>query len=610
MLKMVKKAATSQRLQIFIQDSSSPIGAGLTGLVFNSASLVWYYFKDGASSAVQVTLATATLGTWTSGGFKEIDATNMPGFYEIGIPDAAISTGTECVMMLKGATNMVATPITIQMNAFDLDSATVTVGTNNDKTGYSLSQAFPTNFSSLAITAGGAVTVGTNSDKTGYSLSQSFPSNFASLAITAGGAMTVGTNGDKTGYSVSALGNDIITAASLNADAVTEIQAGLATSSALSTVGGNVTAIKAKTDNLPAAPAAVGDIPTAVQNGSAVWDAVRASHVTAGTFGQGVASVQGNVTGSTASVVGNVGGNVVGSVGSVSGAVGSVTGNVGGNVTGSVGSVTAGVTVSTNNDKTGYGLAADAVNAAALASDAVTEIQTGLATSLALSSVASNVTAIKAKTDNLPATPASSSDIPSAATIADAVWDELRAGHTTSGSFGQGIASVQGNVTGSVASVTAGVIVTTNNDKSGYSLSQAFPSNFSSLAISGAGKVTVGTNDDKTGYSLSQAFPSNFSALSISVGGAVAATIADKTGFSLTSGANTLIAQAVLAEPLPTSAPTGVCLAKSIALGLFKKSATPTLLTVRNAADDADYFTMALTSSPTADLVTATGKAS
>jgi len=49
-------------------------------------------------------------------------------------------------------------------------------------------------------------------------------------------------------------------------------------------------------------------------------------------------------------------------IASVTGAVGSVTGNVGGNVNGSVGSVTAGVTVTTNNDKTGYGLSATAVD--------------------------------------------------------------------------------------------------------------------------------------------------------------------------------------------------------------------------------------------------------
>ena len=79
----------------------------------------------------------------------------------------------------------------------------VVVASNNDKTGYSLTQAFPSNFSSLAITAGGAVTAGTVNDKTGYSLTQAFPTNFASLAITAGGAVTVGTNNDKAGYSLS-----------------------------------------------------------------------------------------------------------------------------------------------------------------------------------------------------------------------------------------------------------------------------------------------------------------------------------------------------------------------------------------------------------------------
>jgi hypothetical protein len=45
-----------------------------------------------------------------------------------------------------------------------------------------------------------------------------------------------------------------------------------------------------------------------------VWDEARAGHVGAGSFGEGVTSVQGNVTGSVASVVGAVGGNVTGNV--------------------------------------------------------------------------------------------------------------------------------------------------------------------------------------------------------------------------------------------------------------------------------------------------------
>ncbi len=49
------------------------------------------------------------------------------------------------------------------------------------------------------------------------------------------------------------------------------------------------------------------------------------------------------------------------------------------------------------------------------------------------------IDAIKAKTDNLPAAPAATGDIPSAATIADAVWDEDATAHQTQGTFGQAI---------------------------------------------------------------------------------------------------------------------------------------------------------------------------
>lgn len=51
--------------------------------------------------------------------------------------------------------------------------------------------------------------------------------------------------------------------------------------------------------------------------------------------------------------------------------------------------------------------------------------------------VDSEVAAIKAKTDNLPAAPAATGDIPSAATIAAAVWDRLTSALTTVGSIGK-----------------------------------------------------------------------------------------------------------------------------------------------------------------------------
>lgn len=108
---------TSKLVQVFIQDSSATDGSGLTGLVYNSASLVAYYLREGAASPTAITLASATVGTFTSGGFKEVDATNMPGVYELGIPNAALAAGAnQVIVMLKGATNMAPVLLEIQLS--------------------------------------------------------------------------------------------------------------------------------------------------------------------------------------------------------------------------------------------------------------------------------------------------------------------------------------------------------------------------------------------------------------------------------------------------------------------------------------------------------------
>jgi hypothetical protein len=154
--------ATSRIWQVFIADSSSTTGAGLTGLLFNTASLTAYYHRDTDTTATAITLVTMTVGTFTSSGFKEIDATNMPGWYQLCPPNAALASGAKSVaLLLKGATNMAPLPIEVQLTAFDLTTATqsVTAATVSDKTGYSLTQAFPANFSSQSIDASGRVDV-------------------------------------------------------------------------------------------------------------------------------------------------------------------------------------------------------------------------------------------------------------------------------------------------------------------------------------------------------------------------------------------------------------------------------------------------------------------
>lgn len=120
----VKKGATSRSWLIFIADSSSLTGAGRTGLVFNTSGLACYYARPRAA-AVAVTLASQSVGgAYASGGFVEIDATNMPGWYRFDPPDAALADGDvdSVGFHFKGAANMAPLPLEVQLGV-DLSDA-------------------------------------------------------------------------------------------------------------------------------------------------------------------------------------------------------------------------------------------------------------------------------------------------------------------------------------------------------------------------------------------------------------------------------------------------------------------------------------------------------
>lgn len=129
----IKKASVDQSVYLFVQNSSVTTGTGLTGLVFNSASLVAYYVRP-LGSATAITLATQTVtGAHADGGFVEVDAVNMPGIYRLDLPDAVIATGVNSVVvMLKGATNMAPVTLEVELVAYDPQSAASLGLTNLD----------------------------------------------------------------------------------------------------------------------------------------------------------------------------------------------------------------------------------------------------------------------------------------------------------------------------------------------------------------------------------------------------------------------------------------------------------------------------------------------
>ena len=122
----VQAQATSNRAEyVFVQDSASTTGGGKTGIAFNAASFTAYYVRPPVAgvggTAVSITLATQTVsGAYSSGGWVEVDATNLPGIYRFDIPNAVFATGVDhAVVMLKGASGMAPVSLEYQLTGFN-----------------------------------------------------------------------------------------------------------------------------------------------------------------------------------------------------------------------------------------------------------------------------------------------------------------------------------------------------------------------------------------------------------------------------------------------------------------------------------------------------------
>jgi len=271
-----------------------------------------------------------------------------------------------------------------------------------------------------------------------------------------------------------------------------------------------------------------------------VWDEVLSGHVTALSTGAALngaasagdpwlTSLPGAYGAGTAGkIIGDkIAASVTGAVGSVTGAVGSVTGNVGGNVTGSIGSVAAagitnaslaadtGLKTIRSNTATAGAATTITLDASASAVDNVYRNDllylTGGTGAGQARFISGYVGATKVATVSTWATnpdntstfailPSDGTTAPTAAAIADQVWDELIAGHAVSGSTGEALsaAGAAGDpwitaLPGSYSAGQAGKIIGDNINGTITSRMATFavPTNFSSLSISAGGLVDV-----------------------------------------------------------------------------------------------------------------------
>jgi hypothetical protein len=131
-----QKNATSKSIHLYIAASDgSPAGLPKTGLAFNTAGLLIYYRRGATGAATAITLATLAnaQAAWSSGGFVQVDATNLPGVYRLDLPDAALATGVDTVLVGGTGTNIVIQPVTIDVPTDDVYAAGLTVSSIFDR---------------------------------------------------------------------------------------------------------------------------------------------------------------------------------------------------------------------------------------------------------------------------------------------------------------------------------------------------------------------------------------------------------------------------------------------------------------------------------------------
>lgn len=121
---LITKDTANVTLLVFVQDSSSTTGDGLTGIV--AADLSAYFARvedDNDVTITEISLSDLS-GTGTDhgdGGWEEISP-NMPGWYRFDIPDAAVATGARScgISLVDAASNDIA-QVTIEIQLTDVD---------------------------------------------------------------------------------------------------------------------------------------------------------------------------------------------------------------------------------------------------------------------------------------------------------------------------------------------------------------------------------------------------------------------------------------------------------------------------------------------------------
>lgn len=383
----IKQGTTSKLLRVFIQDTSVTDGSGLTGVAHGDITAYW--IAEGDATATAFTLSGGTTGTWSDGGWSEVDSTNLPGVYEVGLKNDIVDATSEgsVLIMFKGATNMAPVLCELELDAVDYRDATAFGLSNLD--------AAITSRSTLGesgVRTALGYTAGFNLDAQVTVIQGAVTQNNTDIGVVDGVVDAIKVVTDQFNFTV---------ANQVDANALTGGGSG-----GLDAAGVR-SAIGLSSANLDTQ---LADIPTVAE--------FEARTLVAASYFDPAADTVARVTLCDTTTTNT----------DMVSVAGLSTFNAG----------TDSVTVGTNNDKTGYSISGSKTTLDSLNDIAATAIVSGGAITTSGGAV-SNVTLVATTTSNSDmrgTDGANTTSPPSAGVIADTVWDEAQSDHTTIGSFG------------------------------------------------------------------------------------------------------------------------------------------------------------------------------
>ena len=224
MKRKFKGGLTSVSLPVFIADTSSTTGGGLSGVTSASSGLVLEYRRAGQSTWTSVTpQAGKTLGSYLSGGI--VADGSLSGAYEVDFPDAAFASNARMVLCrIRGVANMLAVLIEIELDAVDYQDAAA-FGLSKFADIETDTQDIQSRLPAALVDGRIVAQAQSVTDKSGYTLTQAFPANFSAMVINAGNGHVAAAlhNAQPNSIPEDAFATGALSARALNSDAANEI---------------------------------------------------------------------------------------------------------------------------------------------------------------------------------------------------------------------------------------------------------------------------------------------------------------------------------------------------------------------------------------------------